>query len=63
VRYGSFDYALVVGTVVLTFVSLPLIVSRAKREAVPAKKSDWIGYAVLLTFVLAVAGVGYVVLR
>jgi hypothetical protein len=63
VRYGSFDYALVIGTVVLIFVSLPRIVSSAKKEAIPAKKGDWIGYTVILIFLLAVVGIGYVALR
>lgn len=63
VRYGSFDYALLIGVVILTFISLPLIVRAAKKEAVPAKKGDWVGYAVILTSLLAVVGIGYLAIR
>ena len=48
--------------VALVFAFLPTFFTRAKREAVPARRSDLIGYAVILGVVLAVAGIGYAVL-
>jgi len=63
VQDGSFDYAATIGTVILTFINLSLLVRAAKKEAVPAKKSDWIGYAVIFVFLLIIAGVGYAVVR
>ncbi len=62
-RYESFDYAMVVGSVVLILAGLPAVVIAAKKEAVPAKSLDWIGYAVILAALLAVAGIGYAVIR
>ena len=62
-RFASLGYFFVVSTVVLVFATLPVIVARAKKEAVPAKRSDLIGYAVIFAVLLAVAGVGYAVMR
>ncbi len=62
-RSVSLEYALVVGTVVLVFAALPSIVARGKTEAVTSQKSDLIGYAVILVVVLAVAGIGYAVMK
>ena len=62
-RHGSFDIAIVIGTVVLTFLSLRPILRTAKKEAVPAREGDWIGYAVILIFLVAVASIGFFALR
>lgn len=61
-RHGSFDYAMVVGSAVLILAGLPAVVLSARKEAVPAKSSDWMGYAVILAVLLAVVGIGYVVI-
>ena len=63
VRYGAFEYTLLVTGVVLIFAAIPGIVRVAVKEAVPAKKSDFVGYAVILAFILLVGAIGYVIVR
>ncbi|MCX6952237.1 MAG: hypothetical protein NTV51_08730 [Verrucomicrobia bacterium] len=61
-RFGSFEYVMVVGSVVLILARLPAFFLAASKEAVPAKSSDWMGYAVILAAVLAAVGIGYSVI-
>jgi hypothetical protein len=46
-----------------TLLCLPFIFAIAKKDAVPAKPSDFIGYAVILAVVLAIGGAAYAVLK
>lgn len=62
-RFPTVEYAMVLAVCLGTIAWLPFFVRQAKKEAVPAKKSDFIGYAVILAVVLAVAGIGYAVIR
>jgi len=59
VRHGDFEYALTVIAVVGILASLPFVAMRGVKESVPAKKSDWIGYVVILAALAAVAYIAY----
>jgi hypothetical protein len=59
ILHAALFYAVCIGTILC----LPLIFASLRREAVPAKSSDLIGYAAILVFVLAIGGVAYVVLK
>jgi glucose dehydrogenase len=62
-RFPSLEYVAVVAVCLGIIAWLPFVVRQAKKEAVPAKKSDLIGYAVILAVLLAVSGIGYAVIR
>ncbi|MDI1250233.1 MAG: hypothetical protein PSV13_15330 [Lacunisphaera sp.] len=62
-RFPTLEYAMVLALCLGIIVWLPFFVRQMKKEAVPAKKSDFIGYAVIFAVLLAVAGIGYAVNR
>jgi len=51
-RVGSY-YLGIVGSV-LALAMLPFVFQRLKKEAVPAKRSDFIGYSVILAFCILI---------
>jgi hypothetical protein len=52
-----------IAAVVVFVAGLPAFYRRAKDEAAPTKKSDWIGYGVIAAFCLGVGIVAWRVLR
>jgi hypothetical protein len=59
----AIDYALGIGPIIIFLVLLPFMIVQAKKKAVPGKKSDWIGYAVIVVALLIAFGIGYTVTR
>jgi hypothetical protein len=59
----AIDYALGIGPIIIFLALLPFMIVRAKKEAVPAKKSDWLGYAVIVAALLIACGISYAVTR
>jgi phage-related holin len=62
-RFPTLEYAMVVAVCLGVIAWLPFFMSRAKKEAAPAKKSDFIGYAAILAVLLLVAAIAYAVTR
>jgi hypothetical protein len=59
ILHAGLVYAVSIGTLLW----LPFIFAIARKDAVPAKPSDFIGYAVILAVVVAIGGVAYAVLK
>ena len=53
-RFPSIEFTVVICCSLGAIAALPRLVLQAKKEAVPAKRSDWIGYAVIALFCIVV---------
>jgi hypothetical protein len=62
-RFPALEYIAVMAICLGIIAWLPFFFRQAKKEAVAAKKTDLIGYAVILAALLAVIGVGYAVIK
>ena len=51
-RFPAVHEAIIFCLLLGTIAALPSFLARAKKDAVPAKRSDWIGYAVIALFCL-----------
>jgi hypothetical protein len=62
-RFPSVEYAAGLCLLFGILLSLPFVFVRMKKDAAPAKGSDFIGYAVILAVLVGVASIAYAVVK
>jgi hypothetical protein len=56
-RHSVLELSLVIGASIGALLSLPIVMAQARRDAVPANRSDFIGYGAIGAVLLVIAGI------